>query len=121
MNSVSNKYNPHIVDYLEDYLYMLQPYLDFSDDTEYYYYVVTLLRDLEFIYACYLGKKSSFKDKEKRKMTIFKIYTTTPWMMINEKRFFKLASSKYKIETIIYKCHLLFLFFYIKRKIMTKG
>lgn len=114
--SVSNKYNRQIVSQVKEYLSVITSYVDLSNDIEYFYFVLTILEDLRFIYHCYLRHKKAFRSKNESKKARLEIYTGSPWIMINEDRFFKLASVKVKIKALLFKFHLLFTFYDVKQK-----
>lgn len=116
--SATHKFNPDIIRQCEDYFAEIPMYIDIDNNNEYFGYVSRILELLWlFVYKNYLAHPGNKLAKEERRQAIQHLYTTSPWTMICESRFIKLASKKEKIKGFLYKHHLLFAFWDIKGKL----
>lgn len=112
-DSALHRYNPEMTNEVKKAIATVEPLMDLKDDAEYLTFLYLIIDSIHTIRRSVLNYSDA---SNKAQMAAIKkaIYTEYPWTRIEEKRFFKISSIRYKILTILFRSHLLLLYWYFR-------
>lgn len=106
--SAVHRYHPDMRAQWERQLAGIRPLLDFSDPEQYLAFVMHVHDGVFYLWRCYFRHaKAHPEERENMARVRREIYTEDPWRMLGEPRFFRLASRKYKLVSVLYRTRLL--------------
>ena len=116
--SVSNRFNPDVLECMEVPLKMIREILDLEDPEEYTAYTRILMDSLRYVYKCLFGHPKWKSLKKERKELSDHIYRSDPWNEIGSPRFQKFAGKRDQQKAELFRKHLLFLYWKLTWKNM---
>ncbi len=114
--SASNKYNPDVIRDMERPLKIMRGILDLSDTVEYTAYTRLVMDSLRYIYICMYGNPKWDKGTAARRSVRRHLYKAPLWKEIGSRRFRKYSEKRDRQKALLYKMHLLFLYWKITWK-----
>ncbi len=117
-SSVSNSYNPEVLDCMEIPLSEIRRILDLENEEEYIAYTRLLMDSLRYVYKCLYGNPNWSGDKNDRKKLRDHLYRDMPWSEIASARFKTYAEGRDKQKSALFRARLLFLYWNLTWKKM---
>ena len=111
--SASNKYNPEVIRDMERPLRIMRKILDLSDTAEYSAYTRLVMDSLRYIYLCMYGNPKWDEGKAKKRSVRRHLYKAPLWKEIGSRKFRKYSEKRDRQKALLYKLHLLFLYWKI--------
>lgn len=116
--SASNKYNPDILEVMEVPVMQIRSIMDLNDPLEYTAYTRLVMDSLRYVYKCLYGNPLWDGGYDEHVSLKQHIYSQMPWKEIGTYRFITSASGKDWKKAVLFKMHLLFLYWKIVWKNM---
>ena len=113
--SVSNSYNPDVINDMELPLSRIRKLIDLDNPGEYRAYTRVLVDSLRYVYKCLYGNPEWKPSRAGRKAVKKHLYKDEPWAEIGSKKYFKYAEKRDKEKAVLYKSRLLFLYWRLRR------
>lgn len=106
--SVTHVYNEDMLNMIEMEIKNLSDVINLDNTYELIGYCCHLVDELRKLYDCYLGNKSCTLTFVEKRAIIKRLYTSMPWIMINNKLFRENANKRYKIKSYLYHFKIFF-------------
>lgn len=115
-NSALHRFNPDMNIEASKFLKTISQIFNLADDKEFLTYHYLILDFLNVV------RRATFEhQKNKDHKLLRKVYRSLnkdePWILLNDPRFYKLAPRKYKILALLYRFHLLLIYWNVRTRI----